>query len=156
MGSPRCSRFWEQLVACDDGRDWRASGGAALIIMEILSVRVNRAAAPARRLVESLSTRRPRGSEHGRWAARDRVQILREAKNGQPIVEADGGQIPADGEDVALLSGAAEPLEDGAIAATDCDVAHVTGSTTQLQAATSERWRPPKGLAEVAHSRRSR
>jgi hypothetical protein len=57
--------------------------------MEILLVRVNRVAAPARGLVESVSTRPGRTSEHGRGAALDGVQILCEAKDGLPVVEAD-------------------------------------------------------------------
>jgi hypothetical protein len=98
--------------------------------MEILLVRGDRAVAPAAVLVESVSPRAASGSEHGRRASLDRVQITGEAEDGLSVVEADRGESLADGEDVALLSGAAEPFEEGTVAATDCDVAHVTGSTT--------------------------
>jgi hypothetical protein len=83
----------------------------------------------------------------------DREQILREAEDGLTVVEADRRVVSANGEDVTLFAGSAEPLVKGAIAATDCDVAHVTGSTTKLRAATSSQRRPPKGLAEVAARR---
>lgn len=89
-------------------------------------VRGDRAVAPAAVLVESVSPRAASGSEHGRRASLDRVQILGEAEDGLSVVEADRGESLAYGEDVALLSGAAEPLEEATVAATDCDVAHVT------------------------------
>lgn len=94
-------------------------------------MRGDRAVAPAAVLVESVSPRATSGSEHGRRASLDRVQILGEAEDSLSVVEPDRGERLADGEDVALLSGAAEPLEEGAIAATDCDVAHVTETTTR-------------------------
>jgi hypothetical protein len=55
------------------------------------------------------------------------LQILGEAKNGLSIVEADRRVIAAHGKHVALLTGATEPLVKGAIAASDCDIGHVTG-----------------------------
>ena len=94
--------------------------------MEILLLRGDRAVAPAAVLVESISPRAAIGSEHGRRASLDRVQISGEAQDSLSVVEADRGEVLADGEDVALLSGTAEPLEEGPVAATDCDVAHVT------------------------------
>ena len=94
--------------------------------MEILLLRGDRAVAPAAVLVESISPRAARGSEHGRRASLDRVKILGEAEDGLSVVEADRGEILPDGEDVALLSGATQPLEEGTFAATDCDVDHVT------------------------------
>jgi hypothetical protein len=99
--------------------------------MEILLVRENRAVAPAAVLVERVSPRAASGSAHGRRASLDRVEILGKAEDGLSVVEADGGESLADGEDVALLSGAAEPFEGGAVAATDCDVRHVTEATTR-------------------------
>jgi hypothetical protein len=94
--------------------------------MEILLLRGDRADAPAAVLVESISPRAARGSEHGRRASLDRVQIFGQAEDGLSVVEADRGESLADDEDVALLSGAAESLEEGTVAATDCDVDHVT------------------------------
>ena len=98
-------------------------------------MRGDRAVAPAAVLVESVSPRAASGSEHWRRASLDRVQILGEAEDGLSVVEADRGESLADGEDVALLSGAAEPLEEGTVAATDCDVAHVTNRPFQKPAA---------------------
>ncbi len=82
---------------------------------------------PARGLVESGSTRIGRGSEHRRGTTADRMQILREAKHGLPIVEADRRMVAAHGEDVARFACAAEPLVKSTVAAGDCDVGHVTG-----------------------------
>jgi hypothetical protein len=134
MGKPRCSRFREQLVGDDGVAIWRASGRAALIIMEILLVRGDRAVAPAAVLVESISPRAAGWSEHRARAPRDGVEIACEAKDGLPVVEPDRRNAAPHGEDVALLSGAAEPLEEGSIAATDCDVRHVTGGPLRRRA----------------------
>jgi len=89
-------------------------------------VRGDRAVAPAAVLVESTSPRAASGSEHGRRSSLDRVQIRGEAEDSLSVVEADRGESLANGEDVALLSGATKALEQGSVAATDCDVAHVT------------------------------
>jgi hypothetical protein len=55
------------------------------------------------------------------------VQILCEAKDGLPVVEADRCVVSTNGEDVALFPAAAEALIEGTIAACDPDVGHVTG-----------------------------
>jgi hypothetical protein len=63
--------------------------------MEILLVRGDRAVAPAAVLVESVSPRAASGSEHGRRASLDRVEILGEAEDGLSVVEADRSDVPA-------------------------------------------------------------
>lgn len=102
-------------------------------------MRGDRAVAPAAVLVESVSPRAASGSEHRGRASLDRLQILGEAEDSLSVVEADRGESLADGEDVALFSGAAEAFEKGAVASTDCDVRHVTGST-RLRSATTGSW----------------
>jgi hypothetical protein len=96
--------------------------------MEILWMRVDRAVAPAAVLVERVSPRAGR-SEHWRGAALDGVQICREAEDRLPVVEADRGEIAPDCEHVALLPATAETLKQGAVAAADAEVCHVTRST---------------------------